>query len=569
MQSATSSRRTAARRSIFCLAAASICAAVASAQISEAKLLASDGQPLDKFGSSIALLSEWAFCGAPFADALGPASGAVYAYKFDGTNWIPAQKILVGDATDLVGFSVAASETWMVAGAPNDNHPGYGGSGSAHVFRLQSGTWVHTQRLQPSSGFTIKFGGSVGLSGDRMIVGNAQATDSGAVFVFELSGSKWVQAAKLAATGSHYQDFFGAAVAIDGDVAVVGSYGQDNGIYNSHRGAAFVYERSPAGAWSLTQKLTARDPKVGDNFGLSVAVDGNTILVGSRHTHAAPSDGGIYVFERQAGTWVSTQELRASDPLHRPMMGEFVALDGDLAIGSAQADGDNDVLSGSAYVFHREAGTWKQIAKAFAPDAAPNSLFGSAVAVCEDKLMVACVGDDWPCLWDPLNCNAGSAYVFELASEAEQYCDCPTQGPCGNHDDFGGCATSLRRGGVLSGSGSASLATDDLFLEARWLPYKRLGVLLMGDQAVEQPFGDGQLCVGSSSGILWQFVPRQSSGLYGAFQVGPIVGLSASLPGGQIAAGQTRYFQAWFRDPMSLCGTDHNLTNAVRITFAP
>jgi FG-GAP repeat len=569
MQSATASRGTAARRSIFCLAAASICAAVASAQIPEAKLLASDGLPLDKFGSSVALLPEWAFCGAPFADPLGLASGAVYAYKFNGTNWVLAQKLLAGDSYDLMGYSVAASGSWMVAGAPYDNAPGYGKSGSAHVFQLQGGTWVHSQRLQASSSSSVlKFGGSAALSGDRMILGYGQSA-YGRAFVFELTGSTWVQTAELASPDSGGSQYFGTAVDIEGDVAVVGSSVQENGLWYSKYGAAYVFERGASGTWSFAQKLTARDPKIGDQFGLSVALDGNTILVGSRHTHAAPSDGGIYVFERQTGTWVLTQELRASDPLKRPMMGEFVALDGDLAIGSAQNDGDNEILSGSAYVFRRQAGTWTQVAKAFAPDTAPNSLFGSAVAVCGEKILVACVGDDYPCLWNPLECNAGSAYVFETAPDAVQYCHCPSQGPCGNHDDFGGCATSLRRGGVLSAAGSASVAADDLRLEARWLPYKRIGVILMGDLAAAQPFGDGQLCIGSSGAGLWHFDPPQSSGLYGVIQIGPVVGLSASLPGGQIGAGQTRYFQAWFRDPNSLCGTDHNLSSAVRITFAP
>jgi hypothetical protein len=551
------------RRMLSCLAAASLCASVSRAQIPEVKLLASDGQQLDRFGTSVALLPEWAFCGAPFADAAGPASGAVYVYKFDGTNWVAAQKLLAGDSDDLLGYSVAASGPWMVAGAPNVP----GTSGAAHIFQLQGGAWVPTQVLAPNG---IKFGGCVALSGDRLIVGKTAGLQAGHAYVYELSGSTWVQASVLTAPGSADLHSFASAVDIQGDTAVVGCSEDDNGVSASKQGSVYVYERLTNGVWGLKKKLVAGDPKPGDRFGISVAVDDHTILVGSRHSHLFPSDGAMYVFERQIFIWTLTQELLASDPLDRPMMGEFVALEGDIAIGSAQADGDNDVLSGSAYVFHRTAGTWNQVGKAFAPDAAPNSLFGNAVALCGDKAIIACAGDDWPCLWDPLNCNAGSAYVFGLAPDVEHFCDCPTQGPCGNSDDFGGCATHLRRGGVLSGAGSVSVAADDLFLEARWLSYHSFGVLLMGEQAIQQPFGDGQLCVGSSAGGPWRFDPPQSSGLYGAFQVGPIVGLSSALPAGAlISAGQTRYFQAWFRDSMSLCGTDTNLINAVRVTFQP
>lgn len=576
MESTRSSRGVAgplARRLLFCLAAASICAAVSPAQIPEAKLLASDGLPLDRFGTSVALLPEWVFCGSPFADGLGDASGAVYVYEFDGAHWVPSAKLIAGGAWDLLGSSVAASGSWMVAGAPNREISGVGGAGSAHVFQLQGGAWVHTQKISSLGVGGYKFGGSVGLSGARMILGNAGSV-SGIAIVFELSGSTWIQAKILSPSLGHPNDFFGSAVAIDGDVAVVGSHGHHNGVPGSKQGAAWVYERSPSGpgSWNLKQKLTARVPKNGDQFGLSVALDGETILVGSRHTHATPDDGGVFVFERQAGTWNLTQELRASDPLSRPQMGEYVALDGDLAIGSAVPDGDYGPLSGSAYVFRRDStGTWLQIAKAFAPDAAPNARFGNAVALCDTKLLVGAAGDDWPCLWNPVGCNAGSAYVFELAPDAVQYGDCPTQGPCGNHDDFGGCAASLGYGGVLSAAGSASVAQDDLRLEARWLPLHRLGLFLMGDLAISQPFADGQLCVGTSGAGVWRYLPPQSSGAQGVMKLGPgVAALSSSFPAaGQISAGQTWHFQAWYRDPIGPCGTGSNLTSALRVTFQP
>ena len=564
MESTRSSRRFAdrfVRRVMPCLVAASICTATASAQVSEAKLFASDGSLDDQFGHGVALLPGWAFSGAPLNDASVSNSGAVYVYTFDGTHWIPHQKLVDGFGSGRLGYSLAASGSWLVAGAPTDaTH------GSAYVFQLQGGVWVRTQRLAVPGNFGLRFGRSAAVRGDRMLVHfNGIPSVQGSVLVFELSGSTWVNVAWLNAPDFHPADYFGQGLAVEGDVAVVGSPGQ------AAQGAVYVFERS-AGTWLMKQKLTARDPKVSDNFGLSVALEGDTLLVGSRHTHTTPDDGAIYVYERQAGTWNLTQELRASDALSRPQMGEYVALDGDLAIGSAVPDGDYGPLSGSAYVFRRDGtGTWLQIAKAFAPDAAPNARFGNAVALCDTKLLVGAAGDDWPCLWNPIGCNAGSAYVFELAPDAEQFGNCPTQGPCGNHDDFGGCAASLGYGGVLSAAGSASVAQDDLRLEARWLPLERIGLFMMGDLAISQPFADGLLCVGTTGAGVWRFLPPQSSGSLGVLELGPGIASSSSSfpPAGHIAAGQTWHFQAWYRDPIGPCGSGSNLTNAVRVAFTP
>ena len=248
------------RRMLSCLAAASLCASVSRAQIPEGKLLASDGQPLDRFGTSVALLPDWAFCGAPFADPLGSASGAVYVSQRNGTQWVAAQKIILGDAYELAGYSVAASGSWMVAGALNADQPG-STSGMVYVFQLQGGAWLQTQQLSPNA---FKFGGCVALSGDRMIVGNVPGYFSGVAFVYELSGSTWVQAAQLDWPSSSTPYSFGSAVDIDGDVAVVGSCNDGLGVGGSNQGAAYVYERGPTGVWSLTQTLIARDHKVAD-----------------------------------------------------------------------------------------------------------------------------------------------------------------------------------------------------------------------------------------------------------------------------------------------------------------
>jgi hypothetical protein len=570
-------RRCKARRhwlGSFVLAAGVALAPRSEAQIVQEKLLAPDGDAGHQFGMDVALVPGWAFCAAPLEDEVFAASGAVYVYGRVGTGWSFAHK-LVPDGPAFggaLGSALAADGPWMVATTPVDDPQGYVGRGSAHVYRLQNGSWIHTQKLLASD-FTSPaqayFGQSVDLRGERLVVGEdddgTQAHAAGSAYVFELAGSSWVELAKLYASDWEIGASFGSGVSVDGDILIVGAPQEDNGVLGSNRGAAYVFERSGAG-WVQTQKLVGSDVGNDEYFGQSVAIDGDVALVGSSHSHAASNDGAIYVFERQGGTWVQTQELVASDPQGGPQLGVFVALDGDLAVGSAQADTDLGINSGSSYVFRRtSSGGWLQIAKVLAPDAAPYALFGSAVDVCGRELLIGSWGDRDNGL------NSGSAYVLEIAPDAIQYGSCASQGPCRNHDDFGGCRTSSGQGAVLSAAGSAGIALDDLRFEARWLPANKLGLFFMGGVATFQPFADGRLCTASGGAGIWRFPPPQSSGAGGVLDLGPgVVGLSSSLPAGaQIAAGETWHFQAWFRDPSGPCGMGSNLTNALRVTFAP
>ncbi len=544
------------------------------AQILEKKLLAPDGDPDDKFGGPVALIPGWAFCAAPVDEEVFPGSGAVYVYEESGAEWAFVQKVMPTDPAfgPGLGLALSARGPWMVATTPSDSPQGYYARGSAHVYNLQGGTWVHTQKILASD-FTSPaqefFGRSVSVRAEHLVIGEDDDSTmnyhAGSAYVYELLGSTWTEVAKLYPSDPEFGGSFGYSVSVDGDILVVGAHAQDNGMMDSNRGAVYIFERQ-GGVWTQTQKLVASDPKKEDYFGNSVAISGDTILVGSLHNHAVKHDGAMYVFERQGGVWTQTQELLALDPQGGPTLGAFVALEGDLAVGSAHADTDLGTISGSAYVFLRKSSNWLQIAKVLPPDGQSYQLFSClGVAVSGTKVLIGSFADQ------DNGINSGSAYVFELAPDAVQYGSCPTQGPCGNHDDFGGCRNSTGQGGVLAAAGSASITTNDLRLEARWLPANKLGFFFMGGLAAALPFADGQLCVGSGGAGVWRFNPPQSTGADGVIELGPsVVGLSSLLPrGGHITAGQTWHFQAWFRDPAGPCGKGSNMTNALRVVFGP
>ncbi len=571
---------------VLCLAGVSaltclLTAAPAGAQCMQQKLLAPDASPVDQFGETVALIPGWAFIGSPLDDDVQSQSGAVYVYQQGSTDWIFAQKLKAIDPTfgGALGTALATSGDWMVATTPFDDPQGAFGAGSAHVYNLQGGNWVHTQKVLASDFagvFSEFFGMSAALRGDRMVIGeendNTKSVHAGSAYVFELQGSTWVEVAKLYAQDWEVYGSFGSSVAVDGDTIVVGASEHDNGFgAGADRGAAYVFERI-GGSWVQTQKLLPSDPGNQNHFGWSVALQGDSILVsGHAHVHSPGTMGAAYVFNQQGSTWIETQELLPVDPAPDLRFGAFVCIDGELAICSGHTDDDLGNISGSAYAFRRLGASWTQIGKLLAPDGAPGDLLSCSVSLSGSTVVLGALGGDDACVSNPA-CDSGSAYVFELGPDAEQYCFCGTTAPCGNTDDFGGCASSAGHGAVLSACGSGSVASDDLVLEARWLPPNLPAIFFMGGASTGLPFGDGRLCLSAGSAGVYRYLPPQSTGTGGVITLGPglVAYTQSAFPApGQLAAGQTWYFQAWFRDPAGPCGKSSNLSNGLKVVFKP
>jgi len=170
-----------------------------------------------------------------------------------------------------------------------------GGSnaGAVYVFTRSGGAWVEQAKLMASDAqASDQFGVSVSVSGDTAVIGaDREATggsNAGAVYVFTRSGGAWVEQAKLMASDAQANDVFGASVAVSGDTAVIGAYFEDTG--GSSAGAAYVFTRS-GGAWVEQAKLMASDAQASDVFGASVAVSGDTAVIGASNADAA------YIFE--------------------------------------------------------------------------------------------------------------------------------------------------------------------------------------------------------------------------------------------------------------------------------
>ena len=362
----------------------------------QAYLKASNTDPHDGFGSSVAVSGDTVVVGADgeSSNATGvngnqannsaTNAGAAYVFVRSGTTWTQQAYLKASDtgALNYFGCSVAVSGDTVVVGADHAD--------AAYVF-VRSGTaWSQQAYLRAwNTGERPWFGRSVAISGDTIVVGahgeDGNATDSGAAYVFVRDSTTWTQQAYLKAS---YTGGFGWSVAVSGDTVVVGAYEEDGNATGvngnqadnsaSNAGAAYVFVRSGT-TWSQQAYLKASNTGAGDSFGMSVAVSGETVVVG------ASSEDSI-----------------------------ATGVDGDQADNSAASG------SGAAYVFVRSGTTWSQQAYLKASNTGADNSFGFSVAVSGDTVVVGAYGESSNATGvngnqaDNSATNAGAAYVFTI-----------------------------------------------------------------------------------------------------------------------------------------------------------
>jgi hypothetical protein len=250
------------------------------------------------------------------------------------------------------------------------------------------------------------FGKSCSVDGDRLVVGAFAATSgrTGFAHVYELAGDAWVQVAKLRPSDGGGGDEFGNSVGISGDHLVVGSEYHDTAV-GSNSGAAYLYERI-AGAWTEVQKLEPRDAKRQLNFGESVAIEGDVAVIGCRFDSTLGNNSGAaYVFERVAGVWVETAKLLGSKGKRNDLSADSVAIGGGrILMGSYRSDASGG-HSGSAYLFEKVGGKWTEVAHLVATDGAGE--LGRGLDIDGDRVVLGAR------LESTRGGAAGAGYVFE------------------------------------------------------------------------------------------------------------------------------------------------------------
>ncbi len=379
------------------------------------KLRASDGAAGDQFGFSVAISGDTVVVSAEFDDVTGISDqGSAYVFTRSGTTWARQQQLLSGDgaASDHFGQSVAISGDTVVVGAPHDNvgSPAIIDQGSAYLFVCN---WTEQPKLTAlDGGSPDNFGTSVALSNDTAVIGamrhDVSALQQGAVYVFVRSGAGWSFQQRLIASDAAASDLFGTSVAISGNTIVVGAE-FDDFVLNTEQGSAYVFTRSGT-MWTQQQQLLAADGAAGDQFGGTVAISGDTIVVGAEFDDVSGNgnQGSAYVFARSGTTWTQQTPLRASDGAANDSFGNSVSISGDtVVVGATSDDVGFNSNQGSAYVFVRSGTTWSQQRQLFASDGAAGDNFGHSVSISGDTIAVGARTNDVD-----LNGDQGSVYVF-------------------------------------------------------------------------------------------------------------------------------------------------------------
>ena len=425
------------------------------------KLTASATQADARFGRSVAVSGDSAIVGAPQP---GFSAGAAYLFERDlggPGNWGEVTTLTASDAqfNDVFGFSVAISGDTAIVGAFR--------LGAAYIFERNQGgpgNWGEVTTLTASDAdgqFTDIFGFSVAISGDSAIVGDPQEDaggvgfSAGAVYVFgrDLGGpGNWGEVQKLIASDAQGGDRFGESLAISGNSAIVGvPQAGDN-----FSGRAYVFERDEGGPdnWGEVTKLTASDAQILGGFGFAVAISGDTAIGGAiGETNAGGTDAGAaYVFERDQGgpgNWGEVKKLTASDAQPFDLFGTGVAISGGSAVVGAAAGG-----GGTAYVFKRDQGgpgNWGEVTKLTASDAEAGDGFGGSS---KEGGGVALSGDTTVVGArgeDTGGADAGAAYVFDLLLPKPTATPTPTPDP-----SVGGIAELPKVAGASLETGGSS-----------------------------------------------------------------------------------------------------------------
>ena len=353
------------------------------------------------------------------------------------------------------------------------------------------------------------FGYSASINGDYAIVG-AYGDDDGAygagsayIYKRNVTTGDWLGAGKLTASTPIYNGYFGCSVSINGDYAIVGSYRDDY-----YTGSAYIFKRDGA-SWTQQAKLTASDGAFYDYFGASVSISGDYALIGAYSDN--DDTGAAYIFKRNGTSWTE-QKLTASDATTWSHFGYSVSIDGDYAVIGAKNDGGAD---GAAYVFKCDGTSWSEQIKLRASDKSSGDNFGYSVSIDGSYVVVGATGND------DTDSDSGSAYVFKRDGTSWTEQDKLTASDAARWDAFGHSVSISGDCAVIGSDNSESVYTFTRDGE----DWTQQSILTASDAAASDEFGcsvsidDGSVLVGAwgndddggSSGSAYVLVPEPAS----------------------------------------------------------
>jgi cysteine-rich repeat protein len=402
----------------------------------EGKILASDGETYDNFGYAVDISGDTIIVGAK--EQGESSSNSTYMYRWTGSEWSDEIKFIASDVANSAPFgqTVAINGDRAVVGLWADNENGEG-SGVVYVYKRDGSIWNLETKLYASDAKTTHyFGKGVDISGDTIIVGAFGDNDyAGAAYIYRWNGSGWTEA-KISDPDGASSDRFGESVAISGDTAIVGAWGDDG-----FDGSACIYRWNGSG-WIFENKLlpTHSGQTYYAGFGQSVAISGDTAIVGaSGDDDNGGNAGAAYIYRWDGSNWVLDIRLLGPQGVSEPLFGESVAISGDTAIIGVRADVDgNGIDSGSAHIYRWNGSGWIFDVKVTPSNATGADSFGHAVAIDGNKAIVGAY------LNNENGENAGAAYVYEYATCGNNILETGEECDDGNTLPGDGCSATCQ-----------------------------------------------------------------------------------------------------------------------------
>ncbi|HVR97813.1 MAG TPA: hypothetical protein VMW27_14440 [Thermoanaerobaculia bacterium] len=353
-------------------------------------------------GFAVAQDGDWLALGARLDDDAGTDAGAVHLFQWDGvrSRWLERQKLAPSglEPGAQFGFSLALQDGILAVGAiGQDRGDDSSLGGAVYLFTESEGVWVEQPPLTVPG--VRQFGRSVAIDGGALAVGALEPRgedELGVVFFFSSSLAPGVPLRPRDRRAAE-RDRFGESLALAGDLLAIGAPGDD--AVGKDAGAVYVFEKAAGGDWRRTSKLLAKgsggDSLAGDQFGSSVAASGGVVAVGAP---AAGTDqtGAAYVFERSGASW-RPFTLTPREPGPQARFGHAIALNGNLvAVGAPLASTGMLDRCGTVHVFQGDGVGWTEVPGPglTADNTEARDLFGSAIAVQGDRVVAgASLGD--------------------------------------------------------------------------------------------------------------------------------------------------------------------------------
>jgi FG-GAP repeat protein len=413
-------RSTHSSRALIRVAAAAAALAMAASpgwgQTELTRIMRPGGSYAGFFGWSVSASNGEVLVGERADRTFGPQHGSAHLFRSIGGSWVQEAFFLPSYFYfNLFGNSVSLDGDIAAVGAPGEGL--FTSSGSVHVFRRSAGFWQAEGVLLASDAAQADvFGSAVAVSGDAIAVGAPMfvpGTKTGAAYVFRWNGFQWLQEMKLVPPDTTAAIQFGSAVALRGDVMVIGAPSDPS--MGNGSGSAYVFRRV-AGVWIEEAKLLPAGLAVADEFGTSVDLDGDAAIVGSPgsiYPHVFPGlkgrAGSAHVFRDGGGSWIEEARLEPPDGEALDRFGSAVSLSGDRALVGADLQSAGGLGSGAAYVFRLARGAWRWTAKLVAAESSSGSRVGSAVSLAGTTAFVGAYAD----------AAGGSVYVFDVTSAVD------------------------------------------------------------------------------------------------------------------------------------------------------